>query len=200
MGTPRRGTSSRRPWAAGAASTGSAPNRANRSRCSTTIVVTDGSRSRARNLRRGPQEAGLVGTPPTPPLRRRADLGHHPSDRKPVLSRPRGRPRHLPIQVGRGRAGVHGGPAASIATVGLSLDPDQGVPHGTGPVGAPRSADPPRRYRQPTVWNRPRAVGDDTPGCSAHRFRFVGCRGKSPDLAHDRLMASSCQPSPWPSR
>ena len=68
MGTPRRGTGSRRPWAASAASTDSAPNRANRSRCSTTIVVTDGSRSRARNLRRGPQEAGLVGTPPTPPF------------------------------------------------------------------------------------------------------------------------------------
>src|SRR5579883_2246106 len=33
--------------------------------CSTTMVVTVGSRSRARNFRREPHEAGLVGTPPT---------------------------------------------------------------------------------------------------------------------------------------
>ncbi len=52
MGAPRRDTGSRRPWAAGAASTDSAPNRAKPSRGSTTMVVTDGSRSRVRDLRR----------------------------------------------------------------------------------------------------------------------------------------------------
>ncbi len=50
-------TSSRRPCAASAASTYSAPNRANLSRCSTTIVATSGSRSSARNLRRWPLSA-----------------------------------------------------------------------------------------------------------------------------------------------
>src|SRR5579875_2738929 len=45
------------PWAASAASTSSAPNRARRSRGSTTIVVTVGSRRKARNLRRVPFRA-----------------------------------------------------------------------------------------------------------------------------------------------
>ncbi|COY43314.1 Uncharacterised protein [Mycobacterium tuberculosis] len=50
-------TTSSRPWAASAASTYSEPNRQNRSRCSTTIRFTDGSRSSARNFRRCPFSA-----------------------------------------------------------------------------------------------------------------------------------------------
>lgn len=46
-------TMRRRPCAVSAASTYSAPNRANLSRRSTAITLTDGSRSRARNLRAG---------------------------------------------------------------------------------------------------------------------------------------------------
>src|ERR1019366_6599506 len=50
-------TASLRPCADSAASTYSAPNRANLSRCSTTITVTEGSRSSPRNLRRWPFSA-----------------------------------------------------------------------------------------------------------------------------------------------
>src|ERR1017187_10332375 len=60
-------TSSRRPCAESAASTYSPPNRANLSRSPTTMVVTDPSRSRARNARRLPfsAEPTSVTTRPT---------------------------------------------------------------------------------------------------------------------------------------
>ena len=88
--------------AASAASTSSAPSRARRSRCSTTIGVTVASRSKARDLRPLPFSAEPISvtTPPT------------------------ARPCSTAL-VGRGHSGLRGGPPAAIATVGLRLDRDQ---------------------------------------------------------------------------